>query len=150
MHECAWQITPNSSSVVLPSAPIPLSDVLLLSTKTTTSLQFVAYWTITKKSLGIWCRACGDTRVILDHVTPPLSWLGQVFDPPPFHLLPPGLSMLLLGWIYAALPSASWIFCCSVLWCCSALQDSIPPPPRHPPVSAVSVSSAPKFILCHV
>lgn len=43
--------------------------------------------------------------------------------PPPFYLLPPGLSILLLRLIYAALPSTSWLFCCSVLLCCSALSN---------------------------
>lgn len=82
-------------------------------------------------------------------LTCPLMRAG-VWPLPPFYLLPPGHSILLLCLIYAALPSTSWLFCCSVLLWCSALWDSVPPPPQHPPVGSLSVSSATTFIPCHI
>lgn len=52
----------------------------------------------------------------------PFSWLRQVFNPPiRFYLGTADLTML----ISLLLP---WLFCCSILFCCSVHQNSIPPP----------------------
>lgn len=82
-------------------------------------------------------------------ITRPCPLMRTGVWPPPFYLLPPGLSILLLRLIYAALPSTSRVFCCSVLLCRSALSTQC----HHIPIIlpwTLFISSATKFIPCHV